>query len=106
MDKIKQLINEYENFKEEMIMRSTSNEVYEEYYKIHFCEELMNVLNCLNTLPNECKLKEKFVRNIGDLNLDGLFYEFLNLENPKLGINRLYRRFYIFFKKGELKWIT
>lgn len=85
MDKIKQLINEYENFKEEMIMRSTSNEVYEEYYKIHFCEELMNVLNCLNTLPNECKLKEKFVRNIGDLNLDGLFYEFLNLENPKLG---------------------
>ena len=52
MDKIKQLINECENFKKEMIMRSTSNEVYEEYYKIHFCEELMNVLNCLNTLPN------------------------------------------------------
>lgn len=85
MDKIKQLINECENFKEEMIMRSTSKEVYEEYYKIHFCEELIDVLNCLNTLPNESKLKEKFIRNIGDLNLDGLFYEFLNLENPKLG---------------------
>lgn len=85
MDKIAELINEYENFKEEMIMKSTSKEVYEEYYKIHFCEELVNVLNCLNTLPNESKLKEKFVRNIGDLNLDGLFNEFLDLENQKLG---------------------